>query len=212
MRRREFITLLGGAAAGWPAGAQAQHISELPMIGFLGADTPSAWNQRVVAFSQRLRELGWIESRTIAIDYRWADGRSDLFDEIAADFVQRRVDVIVTAGTAAVFAVRKATSVIPIVFAAELDPVGSGLVDSLARPGGNATGLSLQQSDLAAKRLELLREVLPILEPWPSWPMQALPVPCSKCARLSRRLAPWASMPKPSKFAGSRTSRLPSKC
>ena len=117
----------------------------------------------MVAFSQRLRELGWIESRTIAIDYRWADGRSDLFDEIAADFVQRRVDVIVTAGTAAVFAVRKATSVIPIVFAAESDPVGSGLVDSLARPGGNATGLSLQQSDLAAKRLELLREVLPNL-------------------------------------------------
>jgi len=163
MRRRELIMLLGGASVAWPAGAQAQPISKLPTIGFLGAGTPSAWNQRVVAFSQRLRELGWIESRTIAIDYRWADGRSDLFDEIAADFVQRRVDVIVTAGTAAVFAVRKATSVIPIVFAAESDPVGSGLVDSLARPGGNATGLSLQQSDLAAKRLELLREVLPNL-------------------------------------------------
>jgi putative tryptophan/tyrosine transport system substrate-binding protein len=163
MKRREFMTLLGGAAVAWPAGAQAQPISKLPTIGFLGAGTPSAWNQRVLAFSQRLRELGWIESRTIAIDYRWADGRSDLFDEIAADFVQRKVDVIVTAGTAAVFAVRKATSVIPIVFAAESDPVGSGLVDSLARPGGNATGLSLQQSDLAAKRLELLREVLPNL-------------------------------------------------
>jgi ABC-type uncharacterized transport system substrate-binding protein len=162
-KRREFITLLGSAAVAWPAGAQAQHISKLPTIGFLGAGTPSAWNQRVVAFSQRLRELGWIESRTIAIDYRWAYGRSDLFDEIAADFVQRRVDVIVTAGTAAVFAVRKATSVIPIVFAAESDPVGSGLVGSLARPGGNATGLTLQQSDLAAKRLELLREVLPNL-------------------------------------------------
>jgi putative ABC transport system substrate-binding protein len=162
MRRREFITVLGGAAA-WPLTASAQQPAKLPTIGFLGAGTPSAWNQRVVAFSQRLRELGWIESRTIAIDYRWADGRSDLFNEIAADFVQRRVDVIVTAGTAAVFAVRKATSVIPIVFAAESDPVGSGVVDSLARPGGNATGLSLQQSDLAAKRLELLREVLPNL-------------------------------------------------
>jgi putative tryptophan/tyrosine transport system substrate-binding protein len=159
--RREFITLLGGAAVVWPLAARAQQPAKLPTIGFLVAGTPSSHGQWVAAFVQRLRELGWIEGRTIAIEYRWAEGRSDRAAEIAAEFVRRNVDVIVTSGTAVIVAAMQATSVIPIVFAAAGDPVGTGLVASLARPGGNVTGLSMQQTDLAAKRLELLREVVP---------------------------------------------------
>ena len=161
MRRREFITLLGGAAAAWPLAARAQQPAKLPTIGYLGANTPSAESQRIAAFVQRLRELGWIEGRTVAIEYRWAEGRNERFAEIAAEFVRLKVDVIVTAGTAAVVAAKQATSVIPIVFAVAGDPVGTGLVASLARPGGNVTGLSLQATDIAGKRLELLREVVP---------------------------------------------------
>src|SRR5438093_5097552 len=159
MRRRAFISLLGGAAA-WPLQARAQQ-QTMPVIGFLVAGTPLSHGQWVAAFVQRLRELGWIEGRTIAIEYRWGEGRNERFAEIAAEFVRRKVDVIVTSATAAVVAAKRATSVIPIVFAAAGDPVGTGLVASLARPGGNVTGLSIQQTDLAAKRLELLREVVP---------------------------------------------------
>jgi ABC-type uncharacterized transport system substrate-binding protein len=158
MNRREFILALGGAAA-WPLAARAQQV-RLPTIGFLGAATPSVWAPWIAAFEQRLRELGWIEGRTVAIDYRWAEGRSERYAEIAAEFVQRKVDVIVTVGSA-VPVVKQATSVIPIVFALAADPVGAGLVASLSRPGGNVTGLSNQQSDLASKRIELLREILP---------------------------------------------------
>ena len=161
MRRREFITLLGGAAAAWPLAARAQQPGKLPTIGFLGTSTPSARSRWTAAFVQRLRELGWIEGRTVAIEYRWAEGRSERFAEIAAEFVRLKVDVIVTSGTAAVVAAKQATSVIPIVFAVAGDPVGTGLVASLARPGGNVTGLSIQATDLAGKRLELLREVVP---------------------------------------------------
>jgi putative ABC transport system substrate-binding protein len=160
--RREFITLIGGAAA-WPLGARAQQPAKLPTIGFLGATTPSAQSQWTAAFVERLRELGWIEGRNVAIEYRWMEGRNERVAEIAAEFVQRRVDVIVVQGTAAVVGAKQATSVIPIVFALAGDPVGSGLVASLARPGGNVTGLSGQQADVAAKRLELLREVVPSL-------------------------------------------------
>jgi putative ABC transport system substrate-binding protein len=160
MRRREFITLLGGAVAAWPLAARAQQRAKLPTIGFLGAGTSSSHGQWAAAFVQRLHELGWIEGRTIAIEYRWAEGRTERFDEIAAEFVRRKVNVIVTSATAAIVAAKQATSVIPIVFAAAGDPVGTGLVASLARPGGNVTGLSIQQTDLAAKRLELLREVV----------------------------------------------------
>ena len=160
MRRREFITLLGGAAAAWPLAARAQQPAKLPTIGFLGASTPSAWSNWTAAFVQRLRELGWIEGRTVAIEYRWAEGRSERYTEIAAEFVRLKVDVIVTVGSAVV-AAKQATSVIPIVFAIAVDPLGTGLVASLARPGGNVTGLSMQATDLAGKRLELLREVLP---------------------------------------------------
>jgi putative ABC transport system substrate-binding protein len=159
--RREFITLLGSAAAAWPLAVRAQQAAKLPTIGFLVAGTPSSHGQWVAAFVQRLRELGWIEGRTITIEYRWAEGRSERFAEIAAEFVRRKVDVIVTSATEAVVAAKQATSVIPIVIAAAGDPVGTGLVASLARPGGNVTGLSIQQTDVAAKRLELLREIVP---------------------------------------------------
>jgi putative ABC transport system substrate-binding protein len=160
MRRREFITLVGGAAAAWPLAAHAQQPAKLPTIGFLGGATLSAWVHWTAAFVQRLRELGWIEGRTIAIEYRWAEGRGERYTEIAAEFARLKVDVIVTAG-ASVVAAKQATSVIPIVFAVAADPLGTGLVASLARPGGNVTGLSNQAADLAAKRLELLREVVP---------------------------------------------------
>jgi len=159
--RRHFLTLLGGAAAAWPLAARAQRPGKLPTIGFLVPGTPSSHGQWVAAFVQRLRELGWIDGRTVAVEYRWAEGRYERFAEIAAELVQRKVDVIVTASTAAVLAAKQATSVLPIVFAAAGDPVGTGLVAGLARPGGNVTGLSLQQTETVGKRLELLREVVP---------------------------------------------------
>jgi putative ABC transport system substrate-binding protein len=160
MRRREFIAFFGSAAAAWPLAVRAQQPAKVPTIGFLGASTSSAWNHWVAAFVRRLGELGWIEGRTVAIEYRWAEGRSERYTEIAAEFVRLKVDVIVTVGSA-IAAAKQTTSVIPIVFAVAVDPVGTGLVASLARPGGNVTGLSMQSTDLAAKRLELLREVLP---------------------------------------------------
>jgi putative tryptophan/tyrosine transport system substrate-binding protein len=161
MRRREFIALLGGAAVAWPLAARAQQAGRLPTIGFLGASTPLLESQRVAAFVQQLHELGWTEGRNVAIEYRWPEGRSDRAAEIAAEFVRLKVDVIVTEGTPAAVAAKQATSVIPAVFTIVSDPVGSALVASLARPGGNVTGLSLQQTDIAGKRLELLREVVP---------------------------------------------------
>jgi len=161
--RREFITLLGGAATAWPLAARAQQPAKLPTIGFLGAATAAVQRQWIDAFVQRLRELGWIEGRTIAIEYRWGEGREERFAEVAAEFVRLKVDVIVTSGTVAVMAAKQATSMIPIVFATAGDPVGNRLVASLARPGGNVTGLSNQSPELAGKRIELLREVVPSL-------------------------------------------------
>ena len=162
LKRREAITLIGGAAAAWPLAARAQQVGKLPTIGFLGADASSfsAWT---AAFVAHLRELGWIENRSVAIEYRWSEGRTERYAEIAAEFVRLKVDVIVTVGSA-VPTVRQATSVIPIVFAVAIDPVGSGLVATLAKPGGNVTGLSLQAANLAGKRIELLREVEPQLQ------------------------------------------------
>jgi putative ABC transport system substrate-binding protein len=163
MLRREFITLLGGAAA-WPVAARAEQAGKLPTIGFLaaGASSDSVWKDWTAAFVQRLGELGWIEGRTVAIEYRWAEARGERFADLASELVRLKVDVIVSSGSAAV-AVKRATSVIPIVFPTANEPVGSGLVETLARPGGNATGLSMQQTDLAGKRLELLRELVPDL-------------------------------------------------
>ena len=159
MKRREFITLLGGAAA-WPVMAWAQQ-AKLPTIGFLGSGTAAAQSQWTGAFVQRLRELGWSEGRDVAIEYRWAEGRNERAAKIAAEFVRLKVDVIVTYGTQSILAAKQATTIIPIVFALPGDPVATGLVASLARPGGNLTGLSSQASDLGAKRVEILREAVP---------------------------------------------------
>jgi ABC-type uncharacterized transport system substrate-binding protein len=143
----------------WPLAGRAQPSGKLTTIGFLGGATEPATRTWLAAFVQRLRELGWIEGRTVAIEVRWAEGHFDRFADIAAEFIRLKVDVIVTAGPP-VFAAKQATSVIPIVFATVADPLGSGLVASLARPGGNVTGLSLTSPDLAGKRLELLREAV----------------------------------------------------
>jgi putative tryptophan/tyrosine transport system substrate-binding protein len=161
LKRREFISLLGGAAVAWPIPVRAQQAAKLPTIGFLGPLTQAAQSKWTAAFVERMHEHGWIEGRTFAIEYRFADGRGDRLAEIAAEFVRSHVGVIVTGGTAAVIAAKQATSVIPIVFATAGDPVGTGLVESLARPGGNVTGLSNQSAELPGKRLELLREVIP---------------------------------------------------
>jgi putative tryptophan/tyrosine transport system substrate-binding protein len=162
MKRREFLGALSGVAAAWPFAARAQQLAKLPIIGFLGSATPSVGAHWLAAFVQRMRGLSWIEGRNVAIEVRWAEGRNERFAEIAAEFVRLKVDIIVTTGGAVADA-KQATSVIPIVFALANDPVGAGLVTSLARPGGNVTGLSLQSSDLAGKRLQLLREVVPAL-------------------------------------------------
>ncbi len=136
MKRREFITLLGGAAAAWPLAARAQQAGKLPTIGLLVSSTPADESQRIGAFTKRLHQLGWIDGRTITIELRSAEGRPERAHEIAAEFVRRKVDVIVTSGTPIVAVVKQATSTIPIVFAVAGDPVGNGLVASLARPGG----------------------------------------------------------------------------
>jgi ABC-type uncharacterized transport system substrate-binding protein len=161
VRRREFLGVLGGAALSWPIAARAQQPRKLPIIGLLDPNTPALDSRRVGAFVQRLSELAWIEGRNVGIEYRWAEGRTERLAEFAAEFVRLQVDVIVTSATPPSMAAKQATSVIPIVFAAVGDPVGTGLVASLARPGGNVTGLSIQATDLAGKRLELLREVVP---------------------------------------------------
>jgi putative ABC transport system substrate-binding protein len=157
--RRAFITLLGGAAAAWPLVARAQQPRKL--IGFLDANAPAAMAQWTTAFVQRLRELGWIEGRNLAIEYRWAEGRRERSPELIAELLRLNVDVIVTHATVNVLAAKQATSVIPIVFASVADPVANNVVESLARPGGNVTGLSAQISDVGGKRLELLREIVP---------------------------------------------------
>jgi putative ABC transport system substrate-binding protein len=160
IRRREFIAGLGGAAA-WLMAAKAQQAPKLPTIGFLASSTQSDESQRIAAFLQRLREAGWIEGRNVAIDFRFAEGQMERLLGLATELAQRQVNVIVTDSTPAVIAAKQATSTVPIVFAAAGDPVAAGLVASLARPGGNVTGLSLQQRDLGGKRLALLREALP---------------------------------------------------
>jgi putative tryptophan/tyrosine transport system substrate-binding protein len=158
MRRRKFLTLLGSAAVSCPLAARAQQAGKRPTVALMlfNASSDASWR---AAFSNRLRELGWTEGRNVAIDYRWSEGRPERVAEIAAELVQQKVHVIVTYG-AAVATLRQATTSIPIVLVAG-DPVGSGLVASLSRPGGNVTGLSLQTPEFAGKRLELLRELVP---------------------------------------------------
>jgi putative ABC transport system substrate-binding protein len=160
MKRREFIAALGGVTASVPFAARAQPAGKIPTIGFMSVSTPAAWGHFVQAFEQRLGELGWVNGRNVAIEYRWAEGRTERFVEISAEFVRLKVDVILTGGSA-VLAAKRATSTIPIVFALANDPLGAGLVASLSRPGGNVTGLSLQGPDIGSKRLGLMREALP---------------------------------------------------
>ena len=159
IERRKFLATLGGAAA-WPLAARAQQ-AKLPTIGFFSVGSAGALSHWVAAFVQRLRELGWIEGRTVAIEYRWAEGRNERLAEIATEFARLKVDIIVTHSAAPVIAAKQATAVIPIVFALAADPLRTGLVASLARPDGNVTGLSTQTTDLARKRLEVFRELVP---------------------------------------------------
>ena len=163
MRRRKFIALMGGAAAMWPLAARAQQPGKMPTIGYLAANSEAADRPRRAAFVKRLGDLGWTEGRSIRIEYRWADGVVGNAAPIAAEFVRSKVDVIVTFGDAYVLAAKRATATIPIVFASAGDPVGNGLVQSLARPGGNVTGLSIELTESVGKRLELLHEVVPAL-------------------------------------------------
>jgi putative ABC transport system substrate-binding protein len=163
MRRREFITLLGGAVAGWPLSTRAQQSAKPLIIGYLSPTSASTEDEWMAAFVRRLHELGWIEGSTLKIEYRWAGGNAEHLNEFAAELVRLKVRVIVTTATPPTIAAKRATSVIPIVFVGSGDPVGAGLVASLARPGGNATGLSDQGIDAASKRVELLREVVPNL-------------------------------------------------
>jgi putative ABC transport system substrate-binding protein len=162
MQRRNFIMVLGAAAA-WPLAVHAQRPSKLPTVGFLSPNSPAAAKTWTTAFVQRLHDLGWIENRTVQIEYRWEDGQIERTSEFVNELVRLKVDLIVTHGVANIVAAIKATSTIPIIFPLATDPVGSGFVASLARPGGNVTGLSIQSRDLAGKRLQLLREVLPPL-------------------------------------------------
>lgn len=161
MRRRDFITLLGGVAAAGASEARAQSPEKLPIIGFLGANTAATQTAWTAAFLERLHELGWHEGRNIIIEYRWAEGHFSRTSEILAEFVRLNVNVLIMSGTANVIAAKRATSAVPIVFALAGDPVGTGLVASLAQPGGNATGLSVESPDLVGKRLEILRQLIP---------------------------------------------------
>jgi putative ABC transport system substrate-binding protein len=161
VQRREFIkVVVGSAAVSLQVPARAQQTEKLPTIGIL-ASSSATWSRWLGAFVQRLRELGWIENRTVTIDYRWTEGHNERYAELATELVRRKVDVILPLGTPAIIAAKRATSVVPIVFPLATDPVGDGLVASLARPGGNITGLSNQQADLAGKRLEILRDIIP---------------------------------------------------
>jgi len=186
--RRKFLATLGGAAAAWPLAARAQQPGKLPTIGFLAAN-PSIESQRVAAFVQRLCELSWIDGRNLAIEYRWAEGRNERYAENAAELVRLKVDVIVTVGTPPTLAAKQATADIPIVFAAASDPVGTGLVASLARPRGNVTGLSNQISDTGGRNSRCCAKPYPIFVAWRLWLMWATPPPYWTWARPEKRPA-----------------------
>ena len=164
MKRREIIVLLGGAAASsvvWPLTVSAQQAAKVPRIGFLGNSTAALEANLVGPFRDGLRDLSYEEGRNIVIEYRWAEGKYERFTALVAELIALQVEVIVTAGTPATLAVKKATTSVPLVMIAVGDPVGTGIVPSLGRPGGNVTGLTSISTEMDAKRLELLREVVP---------------------------------------------------
>jgi len=165
VRRREFILALGGAAAAWPLKGHAQQSQKVPRIGVLLPGTAASFALRTKAFIEGLRELGYIDGQTVAIEWKWGQDRVEGLSELAAELVGRNVDVLLTGGTAAAKALKSATGTIPIVMAIIGDPVAAGLVESLARPGGNATGFSIVAPDLSGKRLELLKEIVPDISP-----------------------------------------------
>jgi hypothetical protein len=200
IRRREFVILLGGtAAAAWPLAARAQQPAKLPTIGLLVPGTPASHGQWFAVLVQRLRELGWIEGRTVAIEIRWAEGRVKELAEIATEFVRLKVDVIATSGTPAVVQAMQATSVIPIVSAVMGDPVATGLVASLARPGGNITGLSVLAPDLAASGSNSCANWSRASAALLSWAMSVIPSSYRRWARLRMRPTRSASMSSRSK-------------
>jgi putative tryptophan/tyrosine transport system substrate-binding protein len=163
MKRRHFIALIGGAAAAWPLAVRAQQPGKVSRIGFLGTSSPSLERPLVDAFVQKLRELGHVEGATIAIEYRWAEGQDDRLPDLAAELVHIKPDVIVTTGTPGTLAAKRATATIPIVFASSGNPLNTGLVASLARPGGNVTGFTISGPELEGKRLQILKDAIPAL-------------------------------------------------
>src|ERR1700759_2879306 len=160
MQRRKFISLAGVTAVAWPLAARAQQRSHVPVIGYVAPSNPLVPSRSTDAFLRRLRELGWIEGQTITIETRWAAGRPERLDEIAAEFIRLKVDLIVPSSTNDSIVMKRVAPQIPMVFAVSGDPVGYGLVASLARPSGNVTGLSNQSTDAVGKRLQLLREMI----------------------------------------------------
>jgi putative tryptophan/tyrosine transport system substrate-binding protein len=184
MRRREFSWLLGSTAI-WPRKVEAQQ--PLWTIAIIG-NTPGVYGPWASVLVERLGQLGWIEGRTLQIEYRWSEGRRERVVEIAAELVSKKVDLIVTYGGAAVI-LKQVTASIPIVFVPAVDPIAAGLVANLAHPGGNATGMSLQQAEIASKRLEVLREIVQVSAGWQSCLMQPIPQACAKPIMLRLRLA-----------------------
>jgi putative ABC transport system substrate-binding protein len=208
MKRRAFIFLIAGATAAWPPAASAQQAGKVFRVGFLNAGAPIA---EITGLGDALRELGWIEGKNIIWERRYAEDRLDRLPELAAELARLKVDLIMASGTLAPLAAKRATATIPIVMTAAGDPVGSGLVSSLARPGGNVTGISLMVPELGRKRLELLKDLLPVYRASPRCGMRTIPIPRRFSGRGSARPRPWGSRFSRWRLEGRMTSAAPSK-